>query len=175
VRSIVELPTYAYALNDPVNDYGLDGRIPNSVAARALVLSARGDFAGASALLIAAGYPNVGAAVLELQWAFDRAQQVAGPCFQVAQRISTAFQQLGRSPVAMQVRTGMAEGPAGRIARQAADGTWVQVSTNGLHAVVESGGRYFDAFTGPQGQTLEQFMATTASGMPSTFPRCSIE
>ncbi len=91
----VQLPTYGYALNNPIRESDSTGGIPNSLAARALVLMGQGDFAGAAALLAAGGYERAARAMLELGQAFSRSNQGAGPCYQFALRIYNGFRDLG--------------------------------------------------------------------------------
>ncbi len=128
----------------------------------------RGDWNAAASLaaILGGAYP---AAINRLQAAFAVANQRAGPCYKVADGIAKGFKELGMKAEHVFLRTGVASGPGGIIGRRMSDGTWRQVSTTGEHAVILRDGRYYDAFTGPAGEVVADYMSRISSGM-AAFP-----
>jgi len=65
--------------------------------------------------------------------------------------------------------TGSSEGAAGIIGFELEDGTVQQVSVNGFHVAVRCGDRIYDAFTGPTGMRVAEYLTHLVPGM-QRFP-----
>jgi len=166
-------PTYSYALNNPigvVDSTGLAPSFDSPSAARTelarAILTGNWNRAAEIATFLGGAAP---VAVTRLQQAYDAANRTAGPCFTVAKNIYDGFKAAGIEAELRFIRTGRESGSGARIGRLVGE-KWEIVSTHGIHAVVESGGKYFDAFTGPAGQKASQYMTQMAPGMPASFP-----
>ncbi|MCP3168876.1 RHS repeat-associated core domain-containing protein [Myxococcus qinghaiensis] len=152
------LPAYSYALNNPINFTDSTGNMPrpgmDSINARMLALIARGDVAGAIAYYqLQNNTEKIPRALQALQNAFNVANQVGGPCKQVAKDIHKGFTFLGQSPQFIRIRaTGY-----DFMSFDTPDGKNIGLTGNGLHFVVQVKDRIYDAFTGPTGMSIAEY------------------
>ena len=164
----VPLPAYAYALNNPLHYTDSTGNIPDSPRAHAIASLARGDVNGAmQAYLAATG--TIPVWLSNLDKAYGAANQVAGACYGVAHRINTAFLRLGVKAEIYILRPADGSGVIGIEKIPGVASSTVQISNNGQHVIVAAGGRIYDAFTGPQGQTTADYFRRIFKGTGAGF------
>ena len=128
----------------------------NTVQVKLLAYLARGDIAGAITM-----YPlHTGRAaptwLVDLQAAYNVASQTAGRCQQVARFIHTAYGKLGQTPQYIAFR---ARGSEDYIIFELANGKQVSVSRAGYHLAVKVGDMIHDAYTGPLGMKLSDYLS----------------
>ncbi|ATB29306.1 hypothetical protein MEBOL_002755 [Melittangium boletus DSM 14713] len=117
---------------------------------------ARGDIAGALVMYEAQTGQAPPAWLLELQSAYVVANQVAGRCQQVARTIHTAFDKLGRAPEYIAFKTNQ-QHPY--MVFDLGNGKQASVTRNGYHVAVKLGDLIYDAYTGPLGMRLSDYLS----------------
>lgn len=128
--------------------------ITDSTRAKLLVYLARGDIAGAIGMYeVQTGQPAP-AWLRNLQVAYSTASQAAGKCQNVARTLHEAFTQLGKSPEYIAFRT---DKPTYMIF-ELANGKQASVSRAGYHVAVRLGDLIHDAYTGPVGMKMEDYL-----------------
>jgi len=142
----------------------------DSIRWKTLQLLVAGDLDGAGEYyLLATGASQLPKWLVAFQNAFSAANRVAGACERVADDVLEGFKQLGENPSLVRFTTGNSAGAAGVIGFDVGDGTVQQVSVNGLHVAVRCGDRIYDAFTGPVGMRIAEYMTHLIPGM-QRFP-----
>lgn len=162
------LPAYAYALNNPINFTDATGNIPDSLRVGLWTRIATGNIAGAINFYTAQTGRDAPAWLVRLQRAFDKANQVAGPCYKVAKDIHDGLRHLGQKPEIFIIRPADGSGIIGIEKIPGIASSTVQVATNGQHVVVILNGRVYDAFTGSIGQAVSEYAQRifTGTGAP---------
>lgn len=127
-----------------------------STRAKILAALARGDVAGA----ITAYQVHVGQRAPEwlraLQTAYSAKSQEVGRCQEVARILHTAYSNLGQSPQFIAFR---ARANADYITFDAPSGKIQTLTHTGYHAAIQTGEVIRDAFTGPVGLKLTDYLA----------------
>ncbi|RKG91447.1 RHS repeat-associated core domain-containing protein [Corallococcus terminator] len=161
--------TYSYALNNPVGLTDSTGSIPDSIRLKMLAALAAGDIDGAIAAYLAwKGVADAPRWLTAFQGAFTTANQAAGRCYAAADAIFKGFQRLGQKPDLAILRPADGSGIIGIEKIPGVASSTVQIADNGEHVVVVIGQRVYDAFTGPQGQLVADYLKRifTGSGAP---------
>ncbi len=124
-----------------------------------LAALARGDIAGAISLWQLHTNRNIVPAALQaMQSAYNVVNRKMGPCIQVARDISSGFKAFGGSPRYVQFM------PPGRTPflgwelRAGEPRSTIQISDTGRHYAVMMNDRVYDAFTGPEGMALSEYL-----------------
>lgn len=142
----------------------------DSIRWKTFQLLAAGDLEGAGEYyLLATGATQLPRWLVALQSAFSVANRVAGPCQKVADDIFEGFERLEQNPTMVTFTTNATSGNAARMGFVLGDGRVAQVSVSGYHVAVRCGERIFDAFTGPTGMLVAEYMEHLVPGMQS-FP-----
>jgi len=140
----------------------------DSIRWKTFQMLAAGDLEGAGEYyLLATGATQLPRWLVALQNAFSTANRIAGPCRQVADDIVEGFKRLGQSPTTVTFTTNNPQGLAGIIGFDLGGGKVAQVATNGLHVAVRCGDRIYDAFTGPTGMLVAEYMKHLIPGAES--------
>ncbi|MFY0527889.1 papain fold toxin domain-containing protein [Archangium gephyra] len=128
----------------------------DSIHVKVLAYLARGDIAGAIAMYEVHTGRVAPAWLMDLQVAYGVANQAAGNCQQVARFIHTAFIKLGQTPQYIAFRTN-----TGRdyMVFELANGKSAPVSRTGYHVAVRVGDMIHDAYTGPLGMKLSDYLS----------------
>jgi len=133
--------------------------VPDSVRLKMLAALARGDIAGAISLWqLHTNRETVPAALQAMQSAYHVANRVMGPCIQVARDISNGFKTFGGNPQYVRFM------PPGRTPflgwemRAGEPKSTIQVSDIGRHYAVMMNDKVYDAFTGPDGMVLGEYL-----------------
>lgn len=130
--------------------------IMESTRAKVLAALARGDVAGA----IAAYEVHVGSKAPEwlraLQTAFSAKSQEVGKCQEVARILHEAYSRLGRAPEFITFR---ANASHDYITFDSPGGKALTLTRSGYHAAVRAGDLIYDAYTGPVGMKLSDYLA----------------
>jgi hypothetical protein len=137
-----------------VTQTGLLG-VSDSIRLKLLASLARGDIAGAIALYETQTGQAAPAWLLDLQVAYSVASQNVGRCQEVARRIHTAFTRLGQSPQYVAIR---ALDKKNYITFDMPDGKVPTLTRNGYHVIVKLEDVVYDAYTGPAGMKLTQYL-----------------
>jgi hypothetical protein len=142
--------------------------LPDSLRAGLWTRIASGNIAGAVQFYTAQTGKDAPTWLLNFQRAFDSGNKVAGPCFKVADEIFKGFQELGKKPNILILRPADGSSLIGIEKIPGVASSTVQASINGQHAVVHLEGRIYDAFTGPLGQPVAEYIQRifTGSGAP---------
>jgi hypothetical protein len=92
-----------------------------------------------------------------MQEAFSTTNQRAGPCIEVARSIFEGFRRLGANPSYLRFS---AQGSRflGFEMRAGKPSSTIQVSELRMHLVVQVKDRVYDAFTGPTGLPLSEYL-----------------
>jgi hypothetical protein len=160
--------------NAPAQMTQLVLRMPDSLRVKMFAAVARGDFASAVALWEAQMGRKAPQWLKAFQEAFSAANQRAGPCVDVAKSISEGFKQLGATPSYMKFT---AEGSRflGFEMRAGEPRSTVQVSERWFHVVVQVKDRVYDAFTGPRGLPLTEYLQRLSTEPGATITRQVVE
>ena len=127
----------------------------DSIRVKLLAYLARGDIPGAIAMYEAHTGKVAPAWLMDLQVAYSVANQAAGKCQQVARIISTAFSKLGQTPQYIAFK---AKGAEEFMVFELASGKSAPVSRNAYHVAVRVGDLIYDAYTGPLGMKLADYL-----------------
>lgn len=128
----------------------------SSIQFKILTYLSRGDIVGAIALYEAETGHAPPAWLLNLQGAYSTANQVVGRCQQAARTIHNAFTQLEQKPQYIAFK---AKADEEFITFDLASGKSPSITANGYHVAVRMGERIHDAYTGPLGMTLKEYMS----------------
>lgn len=133
--------------------------ITETTRARILTLLAAGNLTGAIEAWEVHTGRTASQAVWALSAAFSKANQMAGPCIRVARAVHEGFKTLGLrpqfvrfTPPTEQTRILAWEMQAG------VDKSTIQISVTGRHFAVQVEERIYDAFTGPSGMLLNDYL-----------------
>jgi len=140
--------------------------MPDSVRLRMLALIAQGDIAGAvEYYLLATGATTAPRWLVAMQRAFDLANQRAGPCQQVADDVFEGFRRLGQNPAYIRFTSVLENNRYIGFEMTPGDmSSTLQVSNNAFHVAVRMADRIYDAFTGPAGLMVQDYMARLING-----------
>ncbi len=127
-----------------------------STRARLLAALARGDISAAIVAYEADMGHQAPAWLTKLQTAYSAANQIAGKCQEVARTLYTAYDRLGQKPeyIAFKARSGV-----DYMTFDLASGKNVPVTRTGYHVAVKVGDTIRDAYTGPLGLKLPDYLA----------------
>jgi hypothetical protein len=145
--------------SDSLNTTGpgsLECSLPDSLRVKMLAALTRGDIPGAIGLWQLHTGQQAPAWLRNLQGAYSAANQLPGRCQEVARIIHTAFSNLGRSPEYIAFRSAQ-EAP--HIVFELSNGKAAPVSRNSYHVAVRVGDMLYDAYAGPHGVKLADYMA----------------
>jgi len=139
--------------------------ITESTRAKLLAYLARGDIAGAITMYEVHTGQQAPGWLRNLQVAYSAASQLPGKCQDVARAIHQALSQLGKGPeyVAFRVQG------QGYMIFEFADGKQVSVSRTGYHVAVKLGDIIHDAYTGPLGMNLSEYLSRLHAVDPITW------
>lgn len=149
------LPLYAAGSNPLLPTHSYDAHIRN------LLLSGK----VAEALGYAKEhYGRVPAWLRSYAAAFDAAKQAVGQCQDVAKAIHAGMTQMGQKPEYLGIQSTWRY-----VLYQPPDGKEQTITRTGYHVVVKVGDRVFDAYTGPAGMKVTEYLSRL-----STRPNHSI-
>jgi hypothetical protein len=132
------------------------GVLPDSVRLKIFTALAAGDVEGAVAAYMAhKGLTEAPPWLQAFQAAFNAINRTVGPCQKVATDIHTALVKFGAKAeyIAFRERRG------NYLVFDLPDGTKPTLTRNGYHVVVRVGERVYDAFTGPAGMKMAEYMS----------------
>jgi hypothetical protein len=142
-------------------------QIAESTRLKMLAAAARGDIQGAIALWqIHTGQQNIPAWLRAFQTAFSAENQKAGPCIDVAKRVFEGFRKLGGDPTYLKFTSEGSQRGANLLGFEMRAGdsrSTVQISENFVHFAVRLDNRIYDAFTGPRGLEMGEYMRRLVS------------
>jgi hypothetical protein len=104
------------------------------------------------------------------QNAFSVANRKSGECIKVAKAISEALRELGQRPQFLEIQVRGTQQVLGFD--ELADGKLVrnyQVSETGYHVAVKLGDKVIDAYTGPAGLTLQEYLKRLVTDSSATL------
>ena len=128
----------------------------DSTRVKLMAYLARGDIAGAIAMYETSTGRVAPAWLTELQAAYGVANQAVGRCQEVARVIHTAFLKVGQTPQYIAFKN---KGDAEFMVFQLTSGRTASVSHNKYHVAVRIGDSIYDAYTGPLGMKLNDYIA----------------
>ncbi len=130
--------------------------IAESTRLKLLSHLAQGDIVGAIAYYeIQTGHPAP-VWLRELQVAYSVTNQAAGKCQEVARTLHTAFTKLGQTPQYVALTT---DRQKPYMIFELANGKDASVSHTGYHVAVRLGDLIYDAYTGPLGMKLSDYLS----------------
>lgn len=138
----------------------------DSLHLKLLAYLARGDIAGAIAMYQLQTGQAAPAWLMDLQVAYGVASQAAGKCQQVARILHTAFSKLGQTPQYVAIR---ALGKKDYIAFDMMSGKSPGITYNGYHVIVKVEDMVYDAYTGPLGMKLTEYLSRLHAEMGVTW------
>lgn len=167
----------AQAGTGPLRINELATQITDSLRLKMLSAMANGDIGAA----ILAWQAHTGRQAIprwlgNLQSAFQVANQRVGPCKDVARNILEGFKQLGRNAAYLRFRTEGTHKTANLMAFELRAGeprSTVQLSDNSTHYAVQMGSRIYDAFTGPAGVEMADYLKRLVSPGTITYETVS--
>ncbi|WP_375768600.1 hypothetical protein NR798_44130 [Archangium gephyra] len=135
----------------------------DSIRFKLVTYLARGDIAGAIVMYEAHTGQAAPAWLMDLQVAYSVANQAAGRCQQVARLIHTAFGKLGQTPQYIAFRT---DETKPFMVFELVNGKSPSVSHNAYHVAVRAGDLIYDAYTGPLGMKLSDYLSRLHAQYP---------
>jgi len=167
----------AQAGTGPLRIHEIATQITDSLRLKMLSAIANGDIGAAIVAWQAhTGRQDIPRWLGNLQSAFQVANQRAGSCKDVARNILEGFKQLGKNAAYLRFRTEGAHKTANLMAFELRAGeprSTVQVSNNSTHYAVQAGGRIYDAFTGPAGLEMADYLTRLISPGTITYETVS--
>ncbi|HYO58941.1 hypothetical protein [Archangium sp.] len=145
-------------------------QMTDTFRAQMLEMLARGEVQNAIALYqLETGRQTLPQWLRLFELAFTAENRRPGPCIEVARRVFMAFQQLGGTPSFIRFSS-QGSNYIGFEMRAGEPRSTVQLSDLSLHVAVRLQNRIYDAFTGPQGLPVDEYMRrlTTEEGMKIT-------
>ncbi|WP_409014981.1 papain fold toxin domain-containing protein [Archangium sp.] len=130
--------------------------IAESTRLKVLSYLAQGDIAGALAYYEIQTGHQAPVWLWELQVAYSVTNQAAGQCQQVARTLHTAFTKLNQTPQYIAFRANQKEQ---YMVFEFANGKHAPVSRTGYHVAVRIGDLIYDAYTGPVGMKLSDYVS----------------
>ncbi|WNG51305.1 hypothetical protein F0U60_49630 [Archangium minus] len=152
----VPRPVWATSPSSVVSPVQASLLAADSIRFKLLAYLARGDIVGAIALYEAETGQPAPAWLMDLQGAYSVANQAAGKCQQVARIIYTAFSKLGQTPQYIAFKANQREQ---YMVFELANGKDAPVTRSGYHVAVKVGDVIHDAYTGPLGMTLSDYLS----------------
>ncbi|WP_309890855.1 hypothetical protein [Archangium sp.] len=132
-------------------------QMPDTLRTRMLASLAQGDVTGAISIWELEMGRQAPQWILLFQSAFSRENQRAGPCIEVARNIAAGFRHLGGKPTLIRFTSRGSDYLAFEV-RAGDPRSTVQLSDRSLHVVVQFRDKIYDAFTGPEGLTMEEYL-----------------
>lgn len=132
-------------------------QMPDTLRVRVLAALSRGDIAGAIALWELEMGRQAPLWLQAFQNAFSTANQRAGPCVEVAKAIFEGFKRSGADPSFVRFASHGSRF-LGFEMRAGKPGSTIQVSELQMHVVVQVKDRLYDAFTGPAGLPVSEYV-----------------
>lgn len=130
--------------------------IAESTRLKVLSYLAQGDVAGAIAYYELQTGHQAPVWLRELQVAYSVTNQAAGKCQEVARTLHTAFAKLNQTPQYVAFRANEGEQ---YMVFELANGKSPSVSRTGYHVAVRLGDLIYDAYTGPLGMKLSDYVS----------------
>jgi hypothetical protein len=127
----------------------------DSIQVKLMAYLARGDIAGALSLYEAETGHEPPVWLRDLQWAYSVASQAVGKCQQVARIIHTASTKLGQTPQYIAFKANEGEE---YVVFELGNGKDAPVSRTGYHVAVRLEDFIYDAYTGPLGMKLSDYL-----------------
>ncbi len=131
--------------------------ITESTRARLINHLLRGDIAGAIGMYEVHTGQQAPTWLRNLQAVYSVASQLPSKCQESARTIHEAFSQLGRKPEYLAFRA--TNGVRDYMVFELTNGKQVPVSQTGYHVAVRLDGMVYDAYTGPAGLKLNDYLA----------------
>jgi hypothetical protein len=153
----VSEPPLAQVATTPGQVSQLVLQMPDSLQARMLAAIGRGDIVGAIAMWELRMGRKAPEWLLAFQNAFSTNNQRAGPCVEVARSIFEGFKRLSAKPSYVRF-TAQGSRFLGFEMRAGDPRSTVQVSEMRIHVVVQVEDRFYDAFTGPTGLPVAEYV-----------------
>lgn len=151
----------------PLRVAAVTTQIAETTRLKMLVAVGRGDIEGAIVLWQAhTGQQNIPAWFRAFQTAFSAENQKAGPCIDVAKRVFEGFRKLGGEPTYLKFTSEGSQRGANLLGFEMRAGdsrSTVQISENFIHFAVRLENRVYDAFTGPRGLEMGEYMRRLVS------------
>ncbi len=138
----------------------------DSIRVKVLAYLVRGDIAGAITMYEAHTGQSAPVWLMDLQVAYGVTNQAAGRCQQVARIIHTAFSKLGQTPQYVAIR---ALGKKDYITFDMMDGKSPGITYNGYHVIIKVEDMVYDAYTGPLGMKLTEYLSRLHAEMGVTW------
>jgi hypothetical protein len=132
-------------------------QMPDTLRTRMLASLAQGDLAGAVSMWELEMGRSAPRWLQAFQSAFSSDNRKAGPCIEVARSIATGFRHLGGKPSFIKFTSRGSDYLAFEV-RAGEPLSTVQLSNQSIHVVVQLRNRIYDAFTGPQGLTMDEYL-----------------
>jgi hypothetical protein len=132
-------------------------QMPDTLRARMLTALGRGDLAGAVSMWELEMGRSAPKWLHAFQSAFSLDNRRAGPCIEVARSIATGFKHLGGKPSFIKLTSRGSDYLAFEV-RAGEPLSTVQLSNRSIHVVVQFRDKIYDAFTGPQGLTMDEYL-----------------
>lgn len=130
--------------------------VTESTRAKLLAYLARGDIAGAIGMYEVHTGQQAPTWLRNLQVVYSVASQVPSKCQESARTIHEAFSQLGRKPEYLAFRA--TNGVRDYMVFELTTGKQVPVSQTGYHVAIRLDGMVYDAYTGPAGMKLNDYL-----------------
>ena len=130
--------------------------IAESTRLKLLSYLAQGDIVGAIAYYELQTGHQAPAWLRNLQVAYSVTNQAAGKCQEVARTLHTAFTRLNQTPQYVAFKANQGED---YMIFELANGKQAPVSHTGYHVTVRLGDLIYDAYTGPAGMKLSDYVA----------------
>jgi hypothetical protein len=134
----------------------------STIQTRLLACLARGDIVGAIAMYEAETGHEAPLWLRNLEVAYGVASQTAGKCQQVARFIHTAFIKLGQKPEYVAIR---ALEKREYMVFDMPNGKSPGITRNGYHVIVKVEDMVYDAYTGPLGMKLADYLSRVHAEM----------
>jgi hypothetical protein len=132
--------------------------VTESTRARILVLLGQGNLRAA----IEAWEVHTGRMAPRAAWgmqaAFQKANQVAGACIRVARSLHEGFKSLDLKPQLVRFSPPGRDPRLGWEMQPGVPHSTIQISDTGKHFAVKMGERIYDAFTGPAGMLMDDYL-----------------
>lgn len=160
-------PYVAQVHSGPLRVSAVVTQIAESTRLKMLAAIARGDIEGAITLwTVHTGQQNIPAWLRALQTSFSTENQRAGPCIKVAKSIFEGFKNLGGQPTYLKFASEGTQRGANLLGFEMKAGdarSTIQISENFVHVAVRVENRIYDAFTGPRGLEVAEYMRRLVS------------